>query len=48
MKFSDRLILISGTSLMGNVFCVDPHGLVDLFENEQSCVFRFPERQDTC
>lgn len=30
--------------LMCNLLRVDPHGPVDLFEKEQSCVFRFPEK----
>lgn len=46
MKFSDGLILISGASLMGYAFWMDLHGLVDLFEKEQSCVFRFPKKKN--
>lgn len=31
--------------LVNNLLRVDPPGLVDLFEQEESCVFRFPAQQ---
>lgn len=34
--------------LMSHLFWMDPHGLVDLFENEQSRVFRLPTKQRKC
>lgn len=40
-RFSQELLMV----LVNDLLRVNPPGLVDLLEQEESCVFRFPAKQ---